>query len=184
MKMNATILGSFLLLLGCGNDTAEVSLDELFSCSQINPTQLQCTDGSVIDLVAGPQGAAGADGQDGADGEDGPAGADGADGADGQDGEDAASLERVVVSGNSCTEVTPGISVEVINRAGVFDVYFNDKCKDKLGEYCDNVVPVESRTGALGPYNGSGTVCWADNYMISGVLLSNGDLEVYILDFN
>lgn len=103
---------------------------------------------------------------------------------DGSDGQDGVLLTRVNAPKNKCTEVADGIYVENIQNGRLFDVYLNDKCKDKDGEFCDNVVPVEDRTGQLDEYVGSGTVCWANNTQISGVKQDNGDILVYMLEFN
>lgn len=109
---------------------------------------------------------------------------DGKDGENGQDGEDAVNLTKVTAPKNSCTQVGEGLYVENINNGSVFDVYYNSQCSDSLGEYCDNVVPAEPTVGQVDQYNGSGTVCWAGDIMLSGVVQDNGDIEVYLLDFN
>lgn len=124
------------------------------------------------------QGPKGDPGQDGIDGKK------GAQGAPGEDGQDAAVLLKKLAKANRCTSILPGMYIENIQNGEVFDVYFNDSCDDSQGEYCDNVVPSEATTGKVDQYRGSGTVCWADNYQISGVKQTNGDILVYILEFS
>ena len=143
----------------------------------------------------------GEDGQSGSDGQDsqsthttstitketaipGPAGPQGPAGESGQDGSDAVIYSTAQVPKNSCVEVMTGIWVENIRSGTILDVYYNDQCSDSRGEYCDNLVPSESRTGKLGAYKGSGTVCWAGSVQISATKLDGGDVLVHLLDFN
>ena len=119
------------------------------------------------------------------DGSDGQNGADGIAGADGQDGSDAVILTTVNAPKNKCTKVYQGIWVENIQSGRVFDVYVNDKCSDSLGEFCDNVEPAYGSNGSISPGQGAASVCWAgSSIQLSGVKKSNGDITIYILDFN
>lgn len=160
MKIILGVLLS-LTLVGCGQDSFQYENAKQCTVEQI-PTGavITCPDGTQSFITNG------------------------SDGQDGQDGQDAVILTRVMAPANACTLVYPGVWVENINTGKVFDVYYNANCSDAQGEYCDNVVPVDESTGSVGQYNGSGTVCWADNLQLSGVLRSGGDIEVYILDFN
>jgi len=122
----------------------------------------------------------------GSDGAVGAAGINGTDGVDGLDGADAAVLTRVIVGSGNCEQVAPGFWAESIHGSTIFDIYTSATCSDSSGlEQCDNVetsFPTSGTTGASGP--GGGEVCWSDNIQFSGVKLANGDLEVYVLDFN
>ena len=110
-------------------------------------------------------------------------GADGRDGQDGTDGNDAVILTTIPVEAGKCVKVADGIYVENIRNGLVFDVYANDQCKDKLGEYCDNVEPSFGSSGVLGENKpGGAEVCWADNRMLSGERVGN-DLLIRVLDF-
>lgn len=104
-------------------------------------------------------------------------------GQDGQDGKDNVVLSTDIAEPGECKEVYPDVYVENIRNGYVFDVYANAECKDRLGEYCDNVVPVNDATGRVDDYRGSGTVCWANNLQISGVKLDDNSIKVYILEF-
>jgi hypothetical protein len=110
-------------------------------------------------------------------------GSDGEAGQDGTDGKDAVILDIYQVKPGACTQVGQDIWIENIQNGRVFDVYSNDQCKDSKGEYCDNVVPVDDRTGRVDEYRGSGTVCWANNKQISGVKMDNNDIMIYVLEF-
>ncbi len=96
------------------------------------------------------------------------------------------SVERfsIVTSKGSCTQI-PGEQVWVENvRGQLLDVYYNDKCADNLGEYCDNVVPSFGRSGVLSNTNpqGSGTSCVFNNLEITGHKDSKSatDIEVFV----
>lgn len=112
----------------------------------------------------------------------GPAGIDGRDGRDGVDGSAPIVVTSVNVPDGQCVQIAQNIWAENIHNGEIFDVYYNDQCKDSLGEYCDNVVPSEGSTGSVNPYQGSGTVCWADNYQISGSRDGN-DILVRVIEF-
>lgn len=131
----------------------------------------------------GVQGIPGTEGTPGLDGVAGTKGSDGADGIDGLDGQDAVIYITTVVLAGNCSEVAPGIWVENIRNGKLLDVYYNDTCSDASGEYCDNLVPSESRTGRLKAYKGSGTVCWAESTQISASKLDNGAVKVHLLNF-
>lgn len=115
---------------------------------------------------------------------DGSDGKDGTNGNDGQNGSDAVSLTKINAPKNKCTKVSDNIWVENIQNGKVFDVYSNSNCADNQGEYCDNVVPSNDKTGKVEEYRGSGTVCWSGNIQLSGVKQDNGDILIYMLDFN
>tara|TARA_R100001086_G_C11847513_1_gene260524 strand:- start:1285 stop:1776 length:492 start_codon:yes stop_codon:yes gene_type:complete len=92
----------------------------------------------------------------------------------------------VEVAKGECKEVVTGIYVENI-RGDLYDVYSNDKCKDKLGEYCDNVVPSFGNSGKLtdSELSGSATLCFAENYRLSASKsATSGGLIILIEDFN
>lgn len=107
------------------------------------------------------------------------------DGRDGTDGEDAVLYSEVKVAPGKCTQVASGVFVENIRNGDVFDVYYNDKCQDRLGEYCDNVEPSEGSVGGqLGDNRpGGAEVCWAMHRQVSGERSSNGNLLIRVLEF-
>ena len=124
-------------------------------------------------------------------GKDGSDGIDGVDGKDGQDGSSGAVLNTVVVKKNTCTQVAQDVYVQNISSGYVLDFYMDSSCNDYVGgelnEYCDNVAT------SFGSYNngevgntlpGSSTLCWVEDVQYSGIRLSNGDVQVKILDFN
>lgn len=158
-------------LTACGN--SKFTAVE-YQCKVVD-NMIVCPDGSTLELpapVAGPPGAPGQDGTDGTDGQ------------DGQDGEDAVLLTQAKVEANTCTKVADGLYVESIRNSQIFDVYSNDKCKDSLGEYCDNVEPSFGSSGSLGENKpGGAEVCWAGNRMVTGEKVGN-DLLIRVLDFN
>lgn len=159
-----------VFLVGCSDDVAFQSQEPENGCSVTDVTGgviINCGDGDFFV-------------------EDGTPGQDGADGQDGSDGEDAVVLTKVTAPKNSCTKVADGIWVENIQSGKLFDVYLNDNCADNKGEYCDNVIPSFGKSGSLDPdeHPGSATVCWAGDIQISGVKQSNGDLLIYLLNFN
>ena len=103
-----------------------------------------------------------------------------------QEGSDAVLLIKATVDAGQCSEIYPGVYAENINNGEFFDVYYNDMCKDSAGEYCDNVQTSYGSSGTFGSNKvGNGTVCWADDLMITGVRdVNDGSIEVRILDFN
>jgi len=115
-------------------------------------------------------------------------GEDGQDGATGQPGQDAATLTTVALPAGGCSQVGPGIWAENVRNGQLFDVYLNANCEDRDGEYCDNVIPSYGRSGQLDSdeHPGSGTVCWAGDYQISGYKTSKNskDIVIKVLDFN
>jgi len=113
----------------------------------------------------------------------------GVNGTDGQNGTDAVVLTKSTVKKNSCSKIDTGLYVENIRDGIVFDVYMDSSCSDRVGgvlnEYCDNVQTQYGNVGSLGQGEaGSATVCWVGLKQLSGVRLSNGDIEIRILDFN
>ena len=164
------ILLACMFLVACGDENVTEITNEPCTVEQLaDGTAITCGDETTIV----------SDGQDGADG---------SDGQDGADGEDAVILHSEIVPAGQCVEVMPGIYVENVQSGRLFDVYLNDSCSDSLGEYCDNVIPAYGRSGRLSEdkHRGSGTVCWADDLMITGVKDSKDspDITVKILEFN
>ncbi|PCI45839.1 MAG: hypothetical protein COB41_00175 [Proteobacteria bacterium] len=105
--------------------------------------------------------------------------------SNGVDGKDSVILTTMTLEKGSCTQVMSGLYVENILSGLIFDVYSNDQCKDSLGEHCDNVETSYGSSGQFGQGSaGPSSVCWIDNIQLSGVKLSNGDILLYILDFN
>ena len=98
--------------------------------------------------------------------------------------EEGVTLTSVLVKPGECTQVGEELWAENIRGGELFDVYYNDQCKDNLGEHCDNVIPSYGRSGELNSdeHPGSGTVCWVDNIMISGYK-DNSDIVVQVLEF-
>lgn len=132
----------------------------------------------------GPKGDTGAQGEQGKKGDKGDQGIAG---KDGEDGEDAVILTTVKVNSNSCTQVYKDLWIENINGGDVFDVYYNNQCKDSLGEWCDNVLPSFGASGSVDAdkHAGSGTTCWANNIQVQGSRVDNtGDIVIRIMDFN
>lgn len=113
----------------------------------------------------------------------GPRGAQGEPGQDGIDGNDAVIYSNVIVIANSCIEVSSGIWVENIRNGQLLDVYYNEYCSDSSGEYCDNLVPSEAKTGSIKQYKGSGTICWAESTQISATKLEDEAVKVHLLQF-
>lgn len=107
------------------------------------------------------------------------------DGRDGTDGKDAVLYSEIKVEPGECTMVATGVYVENIRNGDVFDVYYNDQCKDSLGEYCDNVEPSEGSVGGqLGDNRpGGAEVCWAMQRQVSGERMSGGNLLIRVLEF-
>lgn len=162
MLQKITLLSLLAGLVACSN--AEFEAVE-YRCT-ISGQTITCPDGSEL-VIPEPQD-----------------GTDGTDGRDGEDGEDAVLLTKKTVKTGECTEVAAGVYVENIKKGLVFDVYMNDKCQDKLGEFCDNVEPSYGSTGLLGENKpGGAEVCWADNRMLSGERVGD-DLLIRVLDFN
>lgn len=99
--------------------------------------------------------------------------------------EDEVTLKVVGVNKNSCTKVADGLYVENIQSGKFFDVYKNNKCKDSLGEHCDNVETAFGSSGTFGQGGaGAARVCWVDNTQISGTRSSNGNILLRMVQFN
>lgn len=147
---------ALLTLTACGNS----SFTAVKTCT-ITDTQIVCPDGTAINLPV-----------------------DGQPGLPGAPGQDAVILTEHKVPANSCTKIRDGLYVESIRNSQIFDVYSNDKCKDSLGEYCDNVEPSFGSSGQLGPNQpGGGEICWAGRTMVAGEKVNN-DLIIRVVDFN
>jgi hypothetical protein len=174
MKKRTTILLYFLMGLimlatsGCGTRRAT------FTAVNVPPQVCSIQDGMIV-CPDGTSALLPSNGQDGADG---------VDGADGKDGVNAVIYSQTVVDANTCTEVGNGLYVENIQQGRIFDVYFNDQCRDNLGEHCDNVAPSFGSSGQFGDGGiGSGDVCWADRRQVSGERIANGGLLIRVLEF-
>lgn len=179
-----------LLLVSCGRDegNAFIAKENKDGCtiSRIaEGTLIKCADGSETIVYDGTNGSNGSDGVDGSNGSNGQDGADGQDGKDGKDGETPLIHTKVKVAKNECKKVLDGIWVESINNGEFFDVYYNDSCKDSLGEFCDNVESSYGSSGKFGSQTkGSGSVCWANDIQISGSLDTDLDeLTIHAISF-
>lgn len=96
--------------------------------------------------------------------------------------EDEILLTQVKVPANSCTKIADGLWVESIQNSIIFDVYLNDKCADKGGEYCDNVKPSYGSTGQFGENKrGNGGVCTFESSFLFGERVGN-DLIIKLLE--
>ena len=104
-------------------------------------------------------------------------GAHGVNGVDGADGVNAVLLSSKTIAPGECAQIGVGIWAENINKGQLVDIYYNDSCDDKLGEFCDNLLPANGKKG-------SGTMCWVGNVQISASYGENGAVTVYSLDFN
>lgn len=159
MLLRILLLSSLAGLVACSN--AEFEAVE-YQCTVENNTVV-CPDGSELVL---PEPEPGQDGRDGAD------------------GEDAVMLSIHKVPNGQCVKVGEDLYVENIRSGQIFDVYMNDQCSDRLGEYCDNVEPSFGSSSVLGENKpGGAEVCWADNRMVSGERVGD-DLKIRVLDFN
>jgi len=153
-------------------------------CSIVG-SDLVCGD-TVFDLdqLQGADGAIGPQGPAGQAGEQGPSGQDGA------DGQDAANLTTVTLAKGSCSSIYPGIYAQNLSSGYVFDVYtsVSSTCSDyDGGEVCDNVATsfgADNNPPVGNGYPGGGDVCWHGNILLSGARQANGDIKVYILEFN
>lgn len=156
------VLLSLAGLTACG--TARFEAVE-YQC-KIEDNKVVCPDGSELVLEPGLDGT------------------DGKDGSDGKDGENAVIVTVTNVPKNSCTKVAEGLYVENIKEGRFYDVYLNDKCQDKLGEYCDNVEPSYGSTGQFGENQpGGAEVCLAGSRMVVGERVGK-DLSIRVFDFN
>ena len=165
MLQRLVLIGLAGVVAACSNSRFEAVE---YQCTVKNNTVV-CPDGSQLVL---PEPEPGQDGRDGVDG------------APGQDGEDAVMLSIYKVPKGACTKVGKNLYVENIRSGQIFDVYMNDQCSDRLGEYCDNVEPSFGSSGVLGENKpGGAEVCWADNRMVSGERIGD-DLKIRVLDFN
>ena len=99
--------------------------------------------------------------------------------------DDGTVVTKVYSPANSCTEVAEDLYVENIGNS-VFDVYYNDECKDSLGEYCDNVIPSYGSSGIVDSrhHPGSATVCWAEGKRLSGYKIDSDGITIVIEDFS
>ena len=111
-------------------------------------------------------------------------GASGKDGAPGIDGQSPIIVTQAKVPAGQCVEVAENIWVENIHNGAIYDVYYNDECKDSKGEYCDNVEPSFGNSGRLGPDKpGGGEHCLIETTFISGQRYGN-DLSIVVMEFN
>lgn len=99
-------------------------------------------------------------------------------------------FSQAKVGEGECFEVYPGLFVENIKNGTLMDVYYNNLCKDDLGEYCDNVETSFGDSGTFGNNQyGAGEVCWGRDFHNGIQITGQRDLQdnsiiVNILDFN
>jgi hypothetical protein len=182
------------LIWGCG-ETEKVYLagtpgSDGISCTLEGNFIVCGSDRFDLSKIAGKDGKDGLDGSDGINGKDGSDGVDGTDGSDGKDGadgKDAAILTKKTIK-SGCHKVYPGYWAQNLDSGYVFDLYGDSSCNDyNKKEKCDNVA---TSFGALNnpPVGnnkpGGGDLCWDVNIMFGGDRQSNGDIVVYIIDFN